>query len=155
MAMINCPECGKEVSDKAPVCINCGIPIALNIPQEQPPQPYQNNPIIVQVAQPTSSVMQCPKCYSSNITFQREQTGNVGGSLSSYRFRDNRKGCLYWIFIGWWFWVFKLIFHVATLGIFLLFRRRRGKVTGKTVSGTKNINQTMAICQNCGNSWKV
>lgn len=28
MALINCPECGKEISDKAKVCINCGCPIS-------------------------------------------------------------------------------------------------------------------------------
>lgn len=27
MAMINCPECGKEISDKAAACPNCGCPI--------------------------------------------------------------------------------------------------------------------------------
>lgn len=27
MAMINCPECGKEISDKAKACIHCGCPI--------------------------------------------------------------------------------------------------------------------------------
>lgn len=27
MALINCPECGKEVSDKAEVCIRCGYPL--------------------------------------------------------------------------------------------------------------------------------
>jgi len=27
MAMVNCPECGKEVSDKAVMCPNCGLPI--------------------------------------------------------------------------------------------------------------------------------
>ena len=27
MALINCPECGKEVSDKAEVCIHCGYPL--------------------------------------------------------------------------------------------------------------------------------
>ena len=27
MALINCPECGKSVSDKATVCIHCGYPI--------------------------------------------------------------------------------------------------------------------------------
>lgn len=27
MALIKCPECGKEISDKASVCINCGYPI--------------------------------------------------------------------------------------------------------------------------------
>lgn len=28
MALIKCPECGKEVSDKAQTCINCGCPLA-------------------------------------------------------------------------------------------------------------------------------
>lgn len=27
MALISCPECGKDVSDKAPTCPNCGVPI--------------------------------------------------------------------------------------------------------------------------------
>ncbi len=31
MAMINCPECGKMVSDKAVSCPNCGFPIAENV----------------------------------------------------------------------------------------------------------------------------
>ena len=28
MALIRCPECGKEISDKAEACPNCGYPIA-------------------------------------------------------------------------------------------------------------------------------
>lgn len=28
MALINCPECGKQISDKAASCPNCGYPIA-------------------------------------------------------------------------------------------------------------------------------
>ncbi len=28
MALINCPECSKEVSDSAPSCPNCGVAIA-------------------------------------------------------------------------------------------------------------------------------
>ena len=28
MALINCPECGKQISDKAGSCPNCGCPIA-------------------------------------------------------------------------------------------------------------------------------
>ena len=27
MALIKCPECGREVSDKAPACPHCGAPI--------------------------------------------------------------------------------------------------------------------------------
>lgn len=29
MALIKCPECGKEISDKAPACIQCGFPLSL------------------------------------------------------------------------------------------------------------------------------
>ena len=28
MALINCPECGREVSSVAPACPNCGFPVA-------------------------------------------------------------------------------------------------------------------------------
>ena len=35
MALINCPDCGKEVSDQAPACPGCGRPIAS--PPVQPP----------------------------------------------------------------------------------------------------------------------
>ena len=27
MALISCPECGKEISDKAEICPNCGCPL--------------------------------------------------------------------------------------------------------------------------------
>lgn len=28
MALTSCPDCGREVSDRAPACPNCGAPIA-------------------------------------------------------------------------------------------------------------------------------
>jgi len=28
MALVQCPECGKEISDKSKACINCGYPIS-------------------------------------------------------------------------------------------------------------------------------
>jgi hypothetical protein len=33
MALIPCPECGSEVSDKAPTCPKCGVPLA-SVPKE-------------------------------------------------------------------------------------------------------------------------
>ena len=30
MALVKCKECGKEISDKAVVCVNCGNPISTN-----------------------------------------------------------------------------------------------------------------------------
>ena len=31
MALIKCPECGKEISDKAPSCIHCGFPLDASV----------------------------------------------------------------------------------------------------------------------------
>ena len=31
MALIKCPECGKEISDKASACIHCGCPIHASV----------------------------------------------------------------------------------------------------------------------------
>jgi len=38
MALISCPECSKEVSDKAPACPNCGVPVALLVKQVNAPK---------------------------------------------------------------------------------------------------------------------
>ena len=35
MALINCPECGKEISDKSKVCIHCGYPISEEIVEKK------------------------------------------------------------------------------------------------------------------------
>ena len=32
MALMKCPECGREVSDQAPACPGCGYPIAAPLP---------------------------------------------------------------------------------------------------------------------------
>lgn len=55
MALITCPECGKEISDKAQACPNCGAPI--------------NTPIEEKIC--------CPQCGRTDITFN--QKGYSGG----------------------------------------------------------------------------
>ena len=37
MALIPCPECGKEISDQAPACIHCGYPLPPKGPELLPP----------------------------------------------------------------------------------------------------------------------
>ena len=34
MALIKCPECGKEISDKSIACIHCGFPLEVTEPKE-------------------------------------------------------------------------------------------------------------------------
>lgn len=38
MSLIKCTECGKEISDKASACINCGAPIEKETASEQEPE---------------------------------------------------------------------------------------------------------------------
>lgn len=67
MALINCPECNREISDKASVCPHCGNP--MNDAKE-----------IVNLSFPNTTEQEyifCPKCFSSQI--HSEQTGFSGG----------------------------------------------------------------------------
>ncbi len=91
---------------------------------------------------------ECPKCGSENIIYQREQSGNVGASTVV---KPKKKGCfhwliggwavslLYWVLIGWWK---NLLFG----------KRERGD---KSVHIGKTMNRTVAVCQDCGHTWKV
>ena len=54
MALIKCPECGKEVSDKAPACIHCGFPLN-NIQPSKNENIYYN----IDIAPPVLEVYLC------------------------------------------------------------------------------------------------
>jgi hypothetical protein len=87
MALIVCPDCGKQVSDQAPACPHCGRPMA------QPPPVAPKVP-----TQPTGT--KCPKC--GNLI--NPVVTNVGGGSCSVGSRERwtcpvcrqviyRKGC--------------------------------------------------------------
>lgn len=78
--------------------------------------------------------MICPKCGSENVNIQ-----------AVTHVRNKKHGILYWIFIGWWLELFMWIVFTLPWLIIKIFRPK--KVTSKTFK--------MAICQNCGYSWKV
>ena len=69
MALITCPECGRQISDRASVCIGCGIPMEeiiriLNAKEK----PVQTNVIDRQIRclscglHYNASEFKCPKC---------------------------------------------------------------------------------------------
>lgn len=89
--------------------------------------------------------MQCPKCNSENVNIQREQTGTIGGART---YGNKRHGLIYWTFVGWWIWFFKIML----LPLRMLFGRRKGL---NTLTAQKTFNKTVAVCQNCGHHWKV
>lgn len=89
--------------------------------------------------------MKCPKCSSENVIVQREQTGSIGGART---YGKKHHGLIYFFLIGWWLLMFKLIFIP-----FRILFGKRNKIT--TLTAQKTFNKTVAVCQNCGNSWKV
>lgn len=60
MALINCSECGKQVSDKAASCPNCGNPI------------NQQAATTSNTTSSSSNLMKCPKCNSTNLTSDKK-----------------------------------------------------------------------------------
>lgn len=77
--------------------------------------------------------MQCPKCGSTNVNVQVVQ---VGGKS-----KVRNTGCLW--SIG------RLCLIICTCGLWLLIGRRKG------TNNIKFKNETIVICQDCGNKWNI
>lgn len=75
----------------------------------------------------------CPKCGGHSITYQVVQV--------SATTRTKGKGILYTL--GRWTLI------VCTCGLWLVFGKKAAK------SSTTIKNQTIAVCQGCGNTWTV
>jgi DNA-directed RNA polymerase subunit RPC12/RpoP len=82
--------------------------------------------------------MKCLKCGSENISIQ---------AVTESKLMDKHRGCLWWLFIGCWWIPVKWIFLTLPAIIFKIFGHKRQKIK------TKIHNE--AVCQNCGNRWKV
>lgn len=79
MALITCPECNGQVSDKATTCPHCGYPIAANNPQEQYAFCVKSQPI------PTSTVQAWERFTALRLTMEIAgvSTGDAEKMLST------------------------------------------------------------------------
>lgn len=70
MALINCPECGKQISDKAPACPNCGYPMELcsKEPEKEPSQKTTSN--------------RCPNC-GKDVPFYQAKCPECGTKVNT------------------------------------------------------------------------
>ena len=95
----------------------------------------------------------CPKCGCQSVSFQREQSYNIGAHTNKVYFVPAKKShsCFYWILIGWWwkpiYWICIGWWYKPLFG-----RRNKG---GIGFIANKTINHTVAVCQNCGYTWKI
>ena len=78
--------------------------------------------------------MKCSKCGSNNVNVQ-----------AVTMVKNKKHGCLYWLLIGWWLEIFMWLFLTLQWIIIKIFKTN--KVTSKI--------QRQAVCQNCGNTWKI
>lgn len=81
--------------------------------------------------------MVCPRCGSSNVMVQ---------AVTEVKEVKRKKGCAYWLFIGWWF-EFIMWFFLTFIRLLMLIFRRNTKVVSET--------KTVSICQNCAYRWSV
>jgi len=82
--------------------------------------------------------MQCPRCHSDSINVQ---------AVTETQLKTKKKSLLYWITVGWFIEPLLWIFLTLPKLIFELFSPRKVQTKTKT--------KKMAICQNCGHSWKI
>lgn len=78
--------------------------------------------------------MKCSKCNSENVNIQAITI-----------VKNKKHGCIYWLLIGWWLELFMWLFLALPWIIIKIFKPN--KIKSKTHSE--------AICQNCGNRWRV
>lgn len=150
MALVICPECKKEISDRCTVCPHCGYPfspvqsvpnpVALQNVTPHNVQPAQNvQPVSAPAAAaPVSAKIICPKCKSGNVNVQ---------IITNTQLKNKHHGAGWWIFIGWWWLPIKWVFFTIPALIIKIFRPKRQKLKQTTYS--------MCACQSCGYSWKI
>ena len=82
--------------------------------------------------------MTCPKCGSENVTVQ---------VLTETQLKEKKHGVIWWLCVGWWWVPCKwLVFTLPAL-IVAIFKPKGYK--------TKSVHKKMAVCNNCGKSWRV
>ena len=134
MALLSCPECGGSVSSQATVCPHCGCPIS-GISSRPTSYSSDNRPTI-----------KCPKCGSRNVSVSIHGVGSYTHGRSEWRSKSpltragNAAG--------------RAAMILSTGGLWAL-TPKRSKYSKKMNSKSHTDNRTFAVCQSCGNSWRV
>lgn len=87
MSLIKCPECGKEVSDKADFCIGCGYPIKEHLEQQEENNDEGKdafNGIYKYPLLGNKQKVYCPRCKSTNCSWYTEQKIIPGKTKARY-----------------------------------------------------------------------
>lgn len=106
--------------------------------------------------------MICPRCGSENVDVQvfQENTGSLTTARTKSKYKEKGHGCLWWIFIGSWWWIFDLclwIFAFVPRLLIQIFKKKKYKGSSTTVEKTTNniTYRRVCVCKNCGHNWSL
>ena len=131
MALINCPNCNKEISNKAKFCVGCGYQLINDID--------------------TVKTMNCPECgvVADGMT---DACSNCGYPLNLFELKDNEKSKNKSIFNKKWFWV-SVICFVLLISI-VLFVSNNARTENYNIEICTAVDEIMAVsadAENVGN----
>lgn len=88
MALIKCPECRREISDKAPACIHCGFPMDITNVKEQKKEAPNMDAQIQNIQSNFNTFMSNPDLYGKDM-------GNIYSGIKSQidSIYNNASGC--------------------------------------------------------------
>ena len=144
MALIKCTECGKEFSDKAPACPNCGCPtdvIVGAIEEEE-----QVTPSMLETMMMAKAGKRCPKCHKMNISIENREVGTKGKEKTVIKEKSAAGKAAHSLGRG--------AMIAATGGLWGL-TPKKSDVYTKGKSSTKIIYDKFAVCADCGHEWKL
>ena len=131
MALINCPNCNKEISDKAKVCVGCG------------------HQLIDAVG--TKKLMNCPECGVA-IAGMTDICSNCGYPLNLYEIKDDEKSNNKILFKKKWFWTSLICFVLLiSIVLFVSNNARTENYNTEICTAVDKIMEVSADAENVGN----
>lgn len=105
MALINCPNCNKEISDKAKVCVGCGHRL-------------------VNEVETVGKMVNCPEC-SVIIDTLTDVCSNCGYPLNTFQTKTEETKKPKNVFKKKWFWILIICVVLLTFVISIVFNNAR------------------------------
>lgn len=82
--------------------------------------------------------MKCPKCQNENVNIQ---------IINEEKMVTKHHSIVWWLLIGWWWIPIKWLYLTIPALIFKIFHKKNQKAINKA--------KKIAVCQNCGYTFKI